>query len=123
MHRVVIIALASLMVAFGPALHELQKLPGIMSHYRHHVEVHGEDDLSILEYLVTHFGERDHEDEDHASLPFHGDSLCHGHTMVVPQTAEPLSVPVLVLHTATVEPSNGQPVTRTDGIFQPPRVS
>jgi len=123
MLRNLTISLVALLVAFGPALHELQKLPGILSHYRHHVEVHGESDLSALEFLLTHFGERSHDDDDHASLPFHGDSICHGHSMMAPHTPEPLTTPVQMVRTFTVEPSHQIPSTPTDGIFQPPRVS
>jgi len=117
------ISLAALLIAFGPALHELQKLPAIVSHFEHHVQVHGEQDLTFLQYLFSHFGERSHADGDHASLPFHGDSICHGHPTVVPAPAEPPSLTVQVVRTVTVEPSDGQPCTRANGIFQPPRVS
>ncbi len=123
MLRNLMISLAALLIAFGPALHELQKLPAILSHYEHHVQVHGEQDLTFFEYLVSHFGERSHADGDHASLPFHGDSACHGHLSVVPTPDEPLTLTVQVVHTITVEPSSGQPCTRANGIFQPPRVS
>jgi hypothetical protein len=120
--RTFIGSICMVLIGLGPGVHELAKLPGIIGHYQHHVEMHGESDLGFFDYLVDHFGQRSHDDDDHENLPFHGQHQCLGHsaTALPPVTPSatlcPLRAPVLIAWT-----SGEPPTAPSRSIFQPPR--
>lgn len=111
----------SVLIGLGPEMHELQKLPGVVLHYEHHLEVHGESDLTFLEYLVDHFGERSHDDADHASLPFHDGFACGVHSVVTTMSSGSTPAPLPVTVVTVPETVEGLLSPPTVPILQPPR--
>jgi hypothetical protein len=107
----------------GMDAREVAKISALVDHYRHHVQEHGQTDLSFIDFLVLHYARpgADQED-DHSDLP-----LMNGHP-----TSLPLSGPVLPATLAAPEPpvrarllplpcSDGSPEHRTLDVFQPPK--
>jgi hypothetical protein len=49
---------------------QLNKLPSLINHYRHHVEEHG--NIGVAEFIAMHYNENSshREEEDHQDLPF-----------------------------------------------------
>ena len=100
---------------------ELAKVANVVHHYVHHVDEHGETDLSFADFLIQHFGSRQSDDREHDSLPLMG---CHTASVVpidlVNETIDyaPTAVDLPIPPIAAVVGS-----TRSTSleIFQPPR--
>ncbi len=69
--RPLIIIMSVFCIGLGPVLPDLPKIPAVWGHYQHHIDVHGENDLSFVEFLVDHFAGTDRHEDEHSTLPMH----------------------------------------------------
>lgn len=51
---------------------ELSKIANLADHYRHHVQEHGETNLTIMDFLIDHFAGDHAADDEHHALPLLG---------------------------------------------------
>ena len=115
------IVIASLLIP-GSGLPEIQHVAGIVQHYHHHVSENGERDLSLIRFLLDHYGTNTHSDAQHEQLPFHGCNHCNASpivyvAMVFTANTEP-SVSII----RTMQPEDQTGTTHRSGsVFQPPR--
>lgn len=103
---------------------ELQKVPNVLVHYRHHQLEHGEQNLSFLQFLVDHFHAGTEQDSEHEDLPLLGGlSAAPAIVPLVVQVTSELSIDSQELP-MLVEQSEPQlcPGLMLD-VFQPPRVA
>ncbi len=101
---------------------ELRNIGGLVHHYRHHVEAHGERDLTFWDFLADHFSGGAKRDDEHRDLPLLGSGTAPVTVAVTVVEADPLGTPTPV-HTLErpLEPTPA-PLHRPCGrIFQPPR--
>ena len=101
---------------------ELSKLGNLVHHYVHHVQEHGEQDLSFFDFLVEHFGSHDNNDSEHESLPLLGGGgwqfpAVELPTQMILTALSPTDVPV-----RSVELPVSAPFCAPPDIFQPPRI-
>ena len=102
---------------------ELSKLGNLVHHYVHHVQEHGEQDLSFLNFLVEHFGTDSINDSEHESLPLLG-----GGGWQIPAVELPTRMILAALSptdapSSAVERPVSAPLSAPADIFQPPRQS
>ncbi len=100
----------------------LGSLAEVVEHYQHHVDDHGETNLSVLEFLVSHFSTSAQPDDEHDSLPLLGGLHASGVT-VIPVLAYRnvmLVAPLSDVLLAPLPETRATP-TFTQTIFQPPR--
>ena len=111
----------ALLGSYDPA--ELSKLGNLVHHYVHHVQEHGEQDLSFFDFLIEHFGSHDNNDSEHESLPLLGGGgwqipAVELPTLMILTALSPTDVPV-----SSVELPVSAPLSAPPDIFQPPRIS
>lgn len=119
--KLFLIVFCSTVVAMGPGLCALQDFSVVVKHYRHHVEVHGEDELSFFEFLENNVGGSDHEDADHLPTPMDDGCSCSTHSVftAVSSVAIQLNQPACITEALrTVESVLSTPASPT---LQPPR--
>lgn len=102
---------------------QLNKLPSLVNHYRHHVEEH--DTTSFAEFISIHYGDNSshRNEEDHGDLPFYQIS---GTVMLVlvqefPIVNLELASNPAIEHTSYKDQSYS--FKKSGGIFQPPRLA
>lgn len=103
---------------------ELVRLGSAVAHYHHHVEQHGQQDLSLAEFITEHYGtpaSNQQEPWEHHNLP-----LQHGSPTVFVQALPTKAVPHPLFAEGIAVPSfdgqpYGKPISRTLAVFQPPR--
>lgn len=115
--------LLSTSIVPGMDARELAKISALADHYRHHVQEHGQTDLSFLDFLILHYGHSNaDQDDDHSGLP-----LLSGHptspTLSGPVAPPTISAPDPVEQGRCVvlPTSEGSPQGRTADVFQPPK--
>jgi hypothetical protein len=101
--------------------HELMRLGAVVEHFHHHVEEHGEKQLSFMEFLVDHFSANSTPDPEHDSLPLHHHSECTGITACQVASDGLVFVAVPTMQEAT-EPPAMISFCQPQAVFQPPRV-
>ncbi len=111
----------ALLGTYDPA--ELSKLGNLVHHYVHHVQEHGEQDLSFLNFLVEHFGSSDINDSEHESLPLLGGGgwqipAVELPTRMILAALSPTDAPMSAMELPVSAPLSAPP-----DIFQPPRQS
>lgn len=111
----------ALLGTYDPA--ELSKLGNLVHHYVHHVQEHGEQDLSFFDFLIEHFGSAGGNDSEHESLPLLGGggwqiSAVELPTRLILTALSPTDVPA-----STVDVQVSAPLSAPPDIFQPPRRS
>jgi len=127
MQRLVSIFLAFLLsfTSFVPGMdaQELAKISALVHHYRHHVQDHGQTDLSFVDFLVLHYGQPGaDQDNEHSELP-----LMNGHPTLpllsgpVPPTTLTAPEPRVQAALLPILTSDGRPEGRTVEVFQPPK--
>ncbi len=102
---------------------QLNKLPSLVNHYKHHVEEHG--DISISEFISLHYidDSAHKEEEDHQDLPFFQMSttslvaVSHEFEIVHP------SLPALNTFELGFYKPNHYSFQDSESIFQPPRLA
>lgn len=94
----------------------------VIEHYRHHVEEHGQKDLSLIDFLVSHFSASAQPDDEHEGLPLLG-GIHAGSSVVIPIIGKRLLSFVAPLCDILPEPLPVRSATPTftQVIFQPPR--
>lgn len=101
---------------------QLNKLPSLVNHYRHHVEDHGQ--ISITEFIAMHYTDNSShkEEENHEDLPFFQMSttslvaVAHAFEVLHP------SLPAVFHIEAGFYKPNHYSFQNFGGIFQPPRL-
>lgn len=101
----------------------LGSLAEVVEHYQHHVDEHGQTNLSIVEFLLSHFSTSAQPDEEHRELPLLGGIhaggvtiipvLAHRNVMLVAQLCDVLPAPMS---------DSGVACSLPQQIFQPPRI-
>ncbi len=94
----------------------------LVKHYRHHVEEHGQTDLSLIDFLVSHFSASAQPDDEHNGLPLLG-GIHAGGTVVIPIVDTRLLAFIAPLCDILPVPLRVRSATLTfpQVIFQPPR--
>lgn len=94
----------------------------VIEHYRHHVEEHGQTDLTLIDFLVSHFSTSAQPDDEHDGLPLLG-GIHAGSSVVIPIIGTRLLSFVAPLCDILPEPLPVRSATPTftQVIFQPPR--
>jgi hypothetical protein len=111
----------SLVTGFNTA--ELRDLGRLAEHYRHHVETHGERDLSVLEFLVDHFGGSAERDDEHRTLPLLGGGAAGTLTPVALDATIGVRLPLPVRFVGRMPDRADVPAQPSvGGVFQPPRM-
>ncbi len=116
-----LLLVTSLVTGFNTA--ELRNLGELAEHYRHHVEAHGERDLSVLDFLANHFGGSAERDEEHRTLPLLGGGTGGLLTPVALDATVGVRMPLPVRFVGRIPDRAdvpGQP--SVGGVFQPPRM-
>lgn len=128
MQRLVSIFLAFLLsfTSFVPGMdaRELAKISALVHHYRHHVQDHGQTDLSFVDFLVLHYGQPGaDQDNEHSELP-----LMNGHPTlpllsgpVPPTTILAVPEPPVLAELHPRIATDGCPEGRALEVFQPPK--
>ena len=95
----------------------------VIEHYQHHVEEHGQTNLSVLEFLLSHFSTSAQPDDEHEGLPLLGGLHASGVT-VIPVLGNRIVTFVAPLSDVLPAPLPEIRVTPapTQSIFQPPRI-
>lgn len=120
----VFIILSSIYLNSATELHQLFKLPFLVTHYQDHRQE--DPSLTLAEFLRVHyFGQHpaDNDDPEDRQLPFKSDgNIIHldVFTPVVKETLEKKEFPVSGT-TCTIHPE-GMLVNRSFSIFHPPRL-
>jgi hypothetical protein len=110
--------LSSLMPGFSE---QVNKLPSLVNHYRHHLEEHGT--VSISEFISLHYSDdsRHKQEEDHQDLPLFQISpsniVALQQDFYVFQLEAPVAAPIEL---ARVK-HNLYSFRKPGGIFQPPK--
>ena len=102
---------------------ELSKIANLADHYRHHVQEHGETNLTIMDFLIDHFASDHATDDEHHALPLLGGGTASIQAIEIQRPScdpqpEPVDVPASPL--SDVHESTRQ---SAPDIFQPPRQS
>jgi hypothetical protein len=102
---------------------QLNKLPSLVNHYRHHVEEH--DTTNFAEFISIHYGDdaTHRNEEDHGDLPLYQIS---GSVMLVMVQEFPifnLDIAVTSAVTNTSYKDQSYSFKKVGGIFQPPRLA
>ncbi|CAN5454219.1 hypothetical protein BH10BAC6_BH10BAC6_12690 [soil metagenome] len=128
MQRLVSIFLAILLsfssLVPGMDAREIAKISALVDHYRHHIQDHGETDLTFTDFLIQHYGQPgSNQDTEHSELP-----LMNGHptSLLLSGPVSPTTIlavpepPVLAeLHPRIA--TDGCPEGRSLEVFQPPK--
>ena len=103
---------------------ELRKLPNVVEHYNHHVNVHGEHDLSFLQFLADHYSSETERDVEHENLPALGGLAVH-HSVEPCQVGSAIDFPCQTpTEISSMSPeANMICFNHTTDVFQPPRMS
>lgn len=110
-------------VVAGFDMSALQSATEVVEHYQHHVNAHGETNLSVIEFLLAHFSTSAQPDAEHDELPLLGGLQSCGVTVIpvlgnraisfIAPSSDVLFIPYAE---TSVTPTFAQ------SIFQPPRI-
>ena len=103
---------------------ELQKVPNVLLHYRHHQLEHGEQDLSFHQFLADHFHAGTEQDSEHEDLPLIGGLSAA--SLIVPMVVQPTAELSLYSQELpmTIEQTESQLCPGLIlAVFQPPRTA
>lgn len=101
---------------------QLNSLPALAGHYRHHIEEHGA--VTVFDFLAIHYGSdasQHNREEDHRDLPFF--QLSHTSLVVIdhePQQLVMVNVPSIE-HDPVEHLVTNYAYAYVGGIFQPPK--
>jgi|GEM_PF-1480912 hypothetical protein len=100
----------------------LASAANVVEHYQHHVKEHGQTNLSVIEFLLSHFSTSAEPDDEHNGLPLLGGLHANSVTAIPVLGIRILSF-VAPLSDVLPEPLLEHSVTPTfaQSIFQPPR--
>lgn len=103
---------------------ELVRLGSAVAHYHHHVHQHGQTDLTLAEFVVEHYAtpaSNQQEPWEHHNLPLqHGSPTTSMPALPTSSHPLPLFTTIIVVLSFDGQPY-GKPISRTLGVFQPPR--
>lgn len=101
---------------------QLEKLPRLIEHYKHHVEEEGEQ-LSVYDFLVLHYDENSghKQQENHEDLPLFTYCLNHTIQITVDENKHELLGSTQIINNYKQLITTDYSFTRVSGIFQPPR--
>ncbi|MBN9399775.1 MAG: hypothetical protein J0I17_06315 ['Candidatus Kapabacteria' thiocyanatum] len=116
--------LAAVSVLPGMDVHEAEKLPDLIRHYRHHLAEAPSSEMTFLEFMALHYGagRTGHKEQEHESLPLKSHaSPCPGHFVTVDDVPTVSFAVPAALPTDTIERPAPLPRSTPSSIFQPPR--
>lgn len=112
--------IAALLGSNAPS--ELSKIGNLIDHYEHHVREHGQHDLTILDFLIEHFGLDHGADDEHEALPLLGGCGAPAAAAEVEQLRIDLQLSTVNVSGSPLRRTEVVPQTPASEIFQPPRL-
>lgn len=102
---------------------QLEKIPQLIGHYKHHVIDEGEQ-ISFYDFLVLHYDEnsKHKQEEEHSNLPLYSHCFSHCLTVLVTSLAQPEFAQYFTLETLHTPFNFNYIFIGTSGIFQPPKL-
>jgi len=113
-----------LISSFLPGFNEqLNKLPSLVNHYRHHLAEEG--DITVSDFIAMHYSEGSmHKgEEDHQDLPLYQNSVNVLHVLVEELPVYKIETPIVGKHEHACFKHDFYSFNKSSGIFQPPRAS
>ncbi len=113
-----------LISSFLPGFNEqLNKLPSLVNHYRHHLAEEGF--ITVADFIDMHYSEGSlHKgEEDHQDLPLYQNSVNVLHVLVEELPVYNIETPIVGEHEHACFKHAFYSFNNPSGIFQPPRAS
>ena len=123
MRKTVLTILASVFLFSATELHQLVKLPGLVSHLKEHRE--SDPSMSIWAFLQLHYTAdhpADNDDDDDNQLPFKDlNAIGHLDAPLSVARAEQRNCPVFLVVNTPISHPEGIPQHRAFAVFHPPK--
>ena len=125
MRKTINILVAIIMLTGITEVHQLLKMPQLLSHYRHHKT---EDPfISFIAFLKLHYSTQHHpndnDDQEDNQLPFRSTgNIQHTDVPVVIRKEITIAIPSFINKTVKISHPEGELSDRSFAIFHPPQV-
>ncbi len=118
------LAIAAFFFFFGATeIHQLLKLPGLISHFREHREE--DPSMNLISFLKLHYSgthPQDRDEDKDSELPFKsGNEIAHVDTPVFSHARTEATAPSFELNIIPVLHPEGRPLHRAFPVFHPPQ--
>lgn len=116
--------IAGVFLLSGTELHQLLRLPSLISHYKLHRQQ--DASLSVWEFLQLHYAgnhPEDNDEQDDAGLPFKSPGGINHLDQILAYSPPAMDRPYAIPSSGFISCfKDGRPCSRMDGIFRPPRL-
>ncbi|HEX4875178.1 MAG TPA: hypothetical protein VFV31_00805 [Chitinophagaceae bacterium] len=124
MRNIINILLAVIMLTGITEMHQLLKMPQLLSHYRHHKTE--DPSITLIAFLKLHYSSQHHpndnDDQEDNQLPFRSTgNVQHTDVPVVVRKELIITTPSFVNNTVTISHPEGELSDLSFAIFHPPR--